>query len=205
MTINDKIRVMGVMPTALHITKISNLRGILSNKGILSRKKVSDFNDISNLGVQEIRSTKIVPATNKVVQDYVPFFLSFKAPMIATLQEQNDELVYIQISLDIFSRIDGCILTDGNAANDNTVFEEFKDTNALNILDLSILYKVRYKDDKEKARKKSAELLIPDFVPQSEFKALIFYSEAGRSQGLEILKNAGINPAIKVFPDYFFY
>lgn len=204
MTIENAIRALGVMPTALHITKISNLKGILSNKGILPRNKVTSFEDISNHGVQEIRSKKVVPTTNNVVHDYVPFFFSFKAPMIATLQEQNDDLVYIQINLDIFSRIAGCFLTDGNATNDNTIFREFKDVDALKILDLSILYKVKYKDDKEKARKKAAELLIPNFVPQNEFIAFIFFSEKGRDRGLEILKNAGISPATKVFPGWFF-
>lgn len=77
MTISDKIWSMGIMPTALHITKISNLSGILSNKGILPRNKVSIFDDISNLGVQEIRSTKNVTTTDKVVHDFVPFFLFF--------------------------------------------------------------------------------------------------------------------------------
>jgi hypothetical protein len=91
-----------------------------------------------------------------------------------------------------------------NATNSNTKFEPFDRPDALKILDLNVLYKVGYSGDKEKSRKKAAELLVPNSVALSEIKTLIFYSPTGRDKGLEIIKDFGIKPAIKVWPKYFF-
>lgn len=66
------------------------------------------------------------------------------------------------------------------------------------------MYKVSYANDSEKSRKKAAEILIPYSVPISEIKTLIFYSESGKDKGLNLIKNSGIKPAIKVWPTYFF-
>ncbi len=206
MTVIEQIKSLNIYPYALHITSISNLTGICSMGGIKSRNEManSSFADISDPSVQGIRAQKVVPQSGLTLHNYIPFFISFKSPMVAMRQDQNEDLVYIQISLDIFMRISGCFLTDGNATNTNTVFEPLTTAEAFKILDLSVLYKVGYGGDKEKARKKSAELLVPYFVPQSEIKALIFYNEAGRDKGLANITNSGIKPAIYVWPKYFF-
>lgn len=206
MTLIERIRSLGLYPYALHLTSISNLEGIVRDGGIYSRSKMKNrsFIDISDPNVQDTRAHKTTPQTNLNLHNYVPFFLSFKAPMVALRQDHNEDLVYIQVSIDIFTRITGCFLTDGNATNSNTKFEPLVSTEAFKILDLSVLYKVAYAGDKEKSRKKAAELLVPDFVPQNEVITLIFYSASGRDKGLEIVADSGINAAIKVWPRYFF-
>ena len=201
----DKIRRLGVYPYAIHLTRIENLRGMCAGGGIMARNCLKqDFLDISEKSVQSKRATKTVLNTGSSLHDYVPFFLSFKAPMVASRQSQSEDLVYLQINLDIFERISGCVLTDGNATNQVTRFDLFDRAEALKILDLSVLYKVSYAGDKEKARKKASELLVPKFVPLSEIHTLIFYSEAGKARGLEILGNSGIVKSVKVWPKYFF-
>lgn len=206
MTTFEQIRALNVFPYAFHITRLENLRGIWETNKLLARNKVGavTFSDISEPSVQEIRARKKVPQSARPLHDYVPFFLTFKAPMVAMRQTQNEDLVYIQVRLDIFTRIKGCFLTDGNATNADTKFEPFDRPDALKILDLSVLYKVSYAGDKEKSRKKAAELLIPDSVPLNEIRTLIFYGPGGRDKGLEILKDFGTKPAIKVWPKYFF-
>jgi hypothetical protein len=206
MTTLDQIRALSFFPYAFHITRIENLRGICDSKKVLARNKIGSitFTDISEPSVQRIRAKKKIPQSGRVLHDYVPFFLTFKAPMVAMRQTQNEEVVYIQIGLDIFTRISGCFIADGNATNSNTKFEPFDRPDALKILDLNVLYKIGYSGDKEKSRKKAAELLVPDSVSLSEIKTLIFYSPAGRDKGLEIIKDFGIKPAIKVWPKYFF-
>jgi ssDNA thymidine ADP-ribosyltransferase, DarT len=206
MTIIDDIRNLNVVPYASHITRIENLEGIFAGKGLKARAQLasSSYADISEPSVQQIRAQKVVPQTGRRLHDYVPFFLTFKAPMVAMRQTQNDDLVYIQVVLDVFTRISGCVLTDGNAASAESKFELFDRVDALKILDLSVLYKVKYRGDKELARKKAAELLVPDFVPLAELRTLIFYSEAGRDKGLSIAKKFGIQISVKVMPRYFF-
>jgi len=202
----DQIRALGVYPYALHITRVENLQGICEAQGLWARNSVveSTFTDISEPSVQDKRAVKIIPQTGRSLHEYVPFFLSFKAPMVASRQSQNDDLVYLQINLDIFTRIQGCVLSDGNATNATTGFELFDRPEVLKILDLSVLYKIDYGGDKERSRKKAAELLVPEFVPLSEIRALIFYSDSGAGKGLEILKDFGINKSIKIWPKYFF-
>ena len=124
--------------------------------------------------------------------------------MVASRQTQNDDLVYLQISLDVFSRIKGCVVTDGNATNTVTKFAPLDEPSDLSILDLSVIYKLGYAGDKERSRKKAAELLVPETVPISEIRSLIFYSESGKRKGLDILKNSGITMNVKVWPKYFF-
>ena len=206
MTAIEQIRALNFLPFALHLTRIENLEGIFHNRGLQSRSSIGQtiFTDISDPSVQGVRARKTVPQTSRGLHDYVPFFLTFKAPMVAMRQAQNEDLVYIQVSLDIFTRISGCVLSDGNATNSITKFEMFDRADALKILDLGVLYKVSYAGDKERARKKAAELLVPDFVPISEFKSLIFYSDGGRDEGLSIIEKFGMRPAIKVLPGYFF-
>src|SRR5438094_229359 len=141
MTVIEQIRALNVLPYALHITRIENLEGICRDHGLQSRTRIDQntFIDISEPSVQEIRARKTIPQTSRCLHDYVPFFLTFKAPMVAMRQTQNEDLVYIQISLDIFTRIEGCVLSDGNATNANTKFELFDRVDALKILDLSVL------------------------------------------------------------------
>lgn len=202
----DEIRSLGIYPYALHLTRIENLSGIFQDQKITARNFLTDrsFADISEKSVQDKRSVKIVPCTGRSLHDYVPFFLSFKTPMVASRQTQNDDLVYLQVSLDIFTRIQGCVVTDGNATNSVTKFAPLNEAKDLSILDLGVLYKLGYAGDKERSRKKAAELLVPDAVPAKEIKSLIFYSESGKAKGLEILKNFGITVGIKVWPKYFF-
>jgi hypothetical protein len=202
----DQIRAIGVYPYALHLTRIENLVGICEAGGIRSRALLADskFSDISEASVQEKRIDKLVPQSSRSLHEYVPFFMSFKAPMVASRQTQNDDLVYLQINLDIFTRSPGCVVTDGNAASTTTKFEPLNAPEALKILDLSVVYKVDYGHDKERSRKKAAELLVPDFVGLSEIRALIFYSESGASKGLDILGKFGISMNAKVWPKYFF-
>ena len=205
-TVLDQIRSLGIYPYALHLTRIENLSGICQDGKITARNFLGgrDFTDISEKSVQEKRSSKLVPCTGRPLHDYVPFFLSFKTPMVASRQTQNDDLVYLHVNLDIFSRVKGCVVTDGNATNAVTKFAKLERPKDLAILDLGVLYKLGSAGDKERSRKKAAELLVPDAVPMAEIKSLLFYSDSGRRKGLEILRNFGITMNTKVWPKYFF-
>ncbi len=195
-----------VYPWALHITRIENLTPIFSSGSLKCRNHpdLKDFVDISEESVQKRRKEKIILDTGKTLFDYVPFFLTYKAPMVSAKRTANNDLVYLQINLDIFAQIPGCILSDGNAANTETKFVKFDTTEALKILDLDVLYKLTYKDDEERKRKKAAELLVPCEVPVSEIWQLAFYSNEGQQKGLALLEKIGKKCASKVAPKWFY-
>ena len=108
--------------SALHVTRIENLEGIFSAGKIFSKNSLGarPFLDVSSAHVQLLRS-KLISTTGKVLHDYVPFYLSFKTPMLSAIRDQNEDLVYIRICLDVFERYPGTILSDGNAASSETV------------------------------------------------------------------------------------
>lgn len=184
----------GLVATALHLTRIENLDGILREGAILSKTGMAgrEFRDISAANVQATRATKRVPCSGRILHDYVPLFVSFKAPMVASLQEQNQRLVYIAFSQCLFQRHPGTIITNGNAASAATVFREFQAIEDLELLDRSIVQKtVGYAGDAEKARKKAAEILVPDRLSVEEIRFLVFFDEAGVAEGLEIAQRHG--------------
>lgn len=197
----------GIVATALHLTKIENLEGIFREGAILSKTRMAGrrFQDISDPGIQETRATKTVPCSGRVLHDYVPLFVSYKAPMVAKLQGENQRLVYIAFSQCIFSRYPGTIITDGNAAAASTVFREFNSIEDLEILDFNIIQKtVGYARDDEKARRKAAEILVPDRLLIEEIRFLTFFDEASRAEGLDISQSCGKNFATLVNKGWFF-
>lgn len=196
-----------IVPTAFHLTRIENLKSIFTDGFIYSKTKMRgrQFTDISNQNVQDIRAQKQIPQSGRILHDYVPLFVSYKAPMVASLQQHNEQLVYLEFSLDLFSRYVGTILADDNAAITNTQFHAFNSIDALTALDFSIIQKtVGYASDSEKARKKSAEVLVPDQISANEIQRLAFFSSTSRAEGCRILKACGKDIATFYRADWFF-
>jgi len=101
----------GVFPGAMHITRIENLTAIFESGKLQCRRLLGkeEFLDISEPSAQDKRRNKKVLGTDLTLFDYVPFFLTYKAPMVSAKRTENKDLVYLRINLDVFSRLKGCV------------------------------------------------------------------------------------------------
>jgi len=197
-----------LFPYACHVTHIDNLSGIIKKGFLLSKKRLDaagvNYEDISDSGIQDKRSQIIVPGTSRNLHEYVPFFFTYKAPMIAKRQSENENLVYLQVSLDILQR-NGVAITDGNATSRKSEVRLFTDLRDLAILDLSILQKsIRYAADDEKKRKKAAEILVPDKLEWGSIERLICFNEAAKTRVLSVLSAFGMTIEVWIKKDWFY-
>ncbi len=102
------------------ITHIDNMKSIMRH-GIVSRnlakKKMLNFSDISEEGVQDRRSGKKVPGTNKVLHDYANLYFDAHNPMLSARRSKNNEICVLRIKSDVLD-LNGVIVTDKNAARE---------------------------------------------------------------------------------------
>lgn len=150
------------------ITHIDNMKSIMRH-GIVSRnfakKKMLNFSDISEEGVQSRRSGKKVPGTNKVLHDYANLYFDAHNPMLSARRSKNDELCVLRIKSDVLD-LNDVIVTDKNAAREcwfKTVAE------GLPFLDKDEVYATFWLNDDywEQERLKGikcAEVLVPNEI-----------------------------------------
>ncbi len=156
-----------------YVTHINNLPSILQY-GILCRNEVLkqklDFKDISDPSVQRWR---------RWTHNYVPLFLVDNTPMLyVCCQKYPNEIILLEIDLTI-ADTKGVRFSDGNIASCETkVYENPRD---LVNLDWKIILDRRGAFGKEWKRKRSAELLVPQRVPQ-EFVRCIHFARLGQEK-----------------------
>ncbi len=150
------------------ITHFDNIESI-TRHGIVSRnlakKKMLNFNDISEEGVQDRRSGKKVPGTNKVLHDYANLYFDAHNPMLSARRSKNNEICVLRIKSDVLD-LNDVIVTDKNAAREcwfKTVAE------GLQFLDRDEVYATFWLNDDywEQERLKGikcAEVLVPNEI-----------------------------------------
>jgi len=150
------------------ITHFDNIESI-TRHGIVSRnlakKKMLNFNDISEEGVQDRRSGKKVPGTNKVLHDYANLYFDAHNPMLSARRSKNNEICVLRIKSDVLD-LNDVIVTDKNAAREcwfKTVAE------GLPFLDRDEVYAAFWLNDDywEQERLKGikcAEVLVPNEI-----------------------------------------
>jgi hypothetical protein len=83
-----------------YITPINNVPSIIEY-GILSRNKIIRDNisshDISEEGVQDIRSGKKIPGTKNELHDYANLYFDAHNPMLSKRRLQNSEICVIRM------------------------------------------------------------------------------------------------------------
>lgn len=183
------------------MTHLSNLDSILSSKSISSKNKLaldnSSYKDISNQSVQDGRSKIVIPCTGKELHEYVPFYWGKKTPMVAVLQEQNEDLIFLQLNADLLEDYD-CVITDGNARTVGTSFREFGDISDLEILDPKSINTVKYASESEIKRKKQSEVLVHNFIGLEHLKCIICYSHAVKSKVEALISTHGVKCGVYV-------
>ena len=184
-----------------HITYIKNLPGILK-EALLCHNKVKEYHDISNLEIQGARHYKRIPLYPKLtLHDCVPLFVAPKPPMLSALREQQPEIIYLHVGPQVLT-LSQVVFTDGNARSNVTRFYNRLDD--LRYLDWEILRAHYWGSDdpakhKENKRQRSAEVLIPGFIPSSYIQCITVMTPDTRLRALKIVKEA--NKEIRVTID----
>lgn len=85
------------------MTHRKNLDSILKDGAIYSTTRMSSrsFISIANELVQNRRSEVTIAASGRRLHDYVPLYFGNRTPMIASLQDQNEEIMFFRFSLEI--------------------------------------------------------------------------------------------------------
>ncbi len=186
------------LPPIYHVTHLNNLSGI-SECGILSHEQVPKKNlshtDISNGSVQQKRD-KVEPIFNRCLHDYVPTYFNPRNPFqYAQEPKMWDQLAILQISYDVFKKVD-FVICDGNAASHTTCFSG--KLKSIEKLPWDVLKDNRqYWPDKIDGRRKiCAECLIypsikQKYIAKIHFRSLRYDREFSRF-GFEIAHTPGL-------------
>ncbi|MDD5024855.1 MAG: DUF4433 domain-containing protein [Methanoregula sp.] len=163
-----------------HITHYSNLSKIIHSDRMLSSNELSRLRatptNIGHTSLKYRRSLHSVPISpNGTLNDYVPFFLGSRPPMIIAIAKGSvtdyhgtqREIIYIVSSTQKIVDA-GCTwcFTDGHAVEAMT--EYYNDLQSLEELDWDAIGAFDFRptaDDPDKYRKKQAEFLVHGNVP----------------------------------------
>lgn len=105
-----------------HMTHINNLSGILTH-GLRAHNNPFKKVDISNHLVNHRRSA-CEPIYGRPIHDYVPFYFNARNAMLYRNQKQfGDAVILLGFNKQLVEK-DGMVLTNGNAACDNTLFSD---------------------------------------------------------------------------------
>lgn len=187
------------------MTHVDNLRSILEAKELRSYNLMRNHNykNLANDDVQAGRAAIIVPVTQLPLHDYVPLYLGFKTPMVATNQNHNEDILFLRFSLDILSTKDS-VICDGNARSLTSKFYLFNGPDTFSSIDISAVKSVKYARDPELKRKKQAEVLILNRLPIAQMHDIVCYSESAKTRILAILNEFGINKLVNVNKGWYF-
>ncbi len=145
---------------------IANLGSILEH-GVLSHDRAKKVRHISaaSASVQAGRAAKSVPGGRRL-HEYACLFFDARTPMMYSLLPHIDKLVVLSIDPAVIG-IEGVVVTDGNARSTRTRF--MAPAAGIATLDEAFLFAQYWTDEDaakrdEKARRRAAEVLVPDRV-----------------------------------------
>jgi len=157
-----------------HMTNIHNLENIMEY-GLLSHEDAHycglALRDISNQSVQVRRSSKLIMGIP--LHRYVCFYFSPRNPMLYTLKDHQQDIVFIGVSPQLLLYPD-TVFSDGNAASNDTVF--YMNTSSLDYLPWNIINSVYWNDHADGKRIKCAEILVPARVAIQNIIKFFFYN-----------------------------
>ena len=207
----DKIWVFRIIP-------IQNLGHILRD-GLYCKnagRKDAGFVTIGNreiISERDVRIVKCYPDT--VVNDYVPFYFSFRTPMLYNIITglgvnaiPQKDIIYICCKLSelVKSDFQWCF-TDGNAAKKITRYST-KLSN-LELLDWRSIRTTDFRDenadgDEDRIRKKHSEFLIKDFVPSYCINKIVVLNNEMKEQVEGIIGEFHSSIEVIISTDFYF-
>lgn len=189
-----------------HITHIRNLISILES-GLLARNEIdsSRYYDISDQQIQNKRHVKKANhLQEKSLHDFVPLFFAIRPPMLYSIRDCQDELLYLHIRPEIISH-PFIMFTDGNATSKKT--KQFTNLDDLELIDWALLRKSYWGASdpaihRENKRKRSAEILIPTRVDPSmifmisskteEIRRIVSATVIAKNMEIDVRNNPGL-------------
>lgn len=191
----------------MNITHLSNLPSIIQN-GLLSYNIAQSYEhqSIALENVQARRHLKRV-TNGLLLHDYASLYFDARNPMLFYLKNHPEkvdieELCVLIVDSDVVE-FDGTVITDGNAASGITKFlPPAEGIETINFQDVFAKY---WNDDdpfvkEEKARKRCAEVLVPNNIPYDYILGAIVPSLQTKQKMLEM----GFDKRIKVSEEMFF-
>jgi hypothetical protein len=185
-----------------YITPIANVASILLH-GLLShhRAKTVSHRSVAMEQIQQKRRQKCVPG-GRPLHDYVNLCFHARNPMLYKLRGEHETLCGLRVSAEVLD-LPGVIITDGNAASKWTRFDPSPD--GLERLSRDEVFAEWWTDPNpiekwEKARKRCAEVLVPDRVDAAWIRGAYVSCESARQK----LMAAGFRLPIAIDGPLFF-
>lgn len=179
-----------------YITHVKNLPSIL-DKGILAHAKIEELGVLStpiyNQEIVNNRKEKFTP-NRKSLWDYANLYFQPRNPMMYRIvhEKAKEDLVVVGVRKRVLQEQD-VVITDGNAANDPTLFYSQSEG-------LAVLYKQRrviqsdwWNDGDGSKRKIMAECLVPDQVKPEHIDSLFVANDTTRDRVKLIVGNRQIH------------
>lgn len=200
---------------AYQFTMLDNLDSIIEH-GLLSTNIKKERNiihkDISEQGIQDRRSTMLVPCSdNKVVHDYIPFYFAKRTPMqLGVINSKNIDqylLIFFAIPIEVIDNLEGVIFTDASANTDIPPKFFNKDNSAsLESLNWDIIDNNKWKQDTDhKRHQKMAELLIPNVLDTLNIDHIIVWNQSVKEYIQKLFETKGKTPPKIMFNNYHYY
>lgn len=193
--LTGKTSVYNIMP-------LENIPSVLQH-GIVCYEQMqkSSHSSIAMDAVQAKRGKVVIP-NGYPLHQYANLYFSYHNPMLYKRQKLADELCILAISTKAMD-IEGCILTDRNAATSLVRF--FTPAEGLEKLDFEKIHARFWTDtnpfiQREKKAIKCAEILIPHSVSPDYIEAACVVSDEAK----ERLCGYGFDRKIVVFPQVFY-
>ncbi|AFZ34936.1 Appr-1-p processing domain protein [Stanieria cyanosphaera PCC 7437] len=179
-----------------YITHIENLPSILQ-KGILSHKKVDElgvsYTPIYDSTIVSKRKDKSTPERNSL-WEYANLYFQPRNPMMYRVVNEKDkrDIAVVGVKPEVLN-ISGCMISDGNAANDPTNFFSLKE--GLKILNQQwkIIQSDWWKEDDGSKRKIMAECLIPEQISPSLIHSIFVADHKAKERVEQIIGSAKIS------------
>lgn len=192
-----------------HLTHVSNLPGILTERAIVSG--ASARLDLSPAELRDERAELSIPGTAEAhLTDYVPFFLSPEAGLWQSLRsgrehprlsvaarraEPFDFVFLVSTVRHIVSADPGFVLADGTVEGAATRFATTREDAE------RMLYRLRAEADNE--RLLNAELLVSGRLPLESVTLIGVANDKVRASVRGMLAGSEFTPKISVYPPWF--
>jgi len=200
------------------IVAIENLATDLKNGLYAKNSAKSDLKRVT-IGSKEIinsrdqRIVKCYPET--VVNDYVPFYFSFRTPMLYNIvtglgvqRKEQKDIIYLCCKLeDLATQEFQWCFTNANAAEKITKF--YNELKHLDKIDWRSIETTDFRNnnadgDEDRIRKKHAEFLVMDHVPKQKIKGIAVLNAAVKKRVDEIVSVSKLQIEVKVKPNFYF-
>lgn len=185
-----------------NIMPFENIPSVVEH-GILSFNQTRHFmhTSIALNSVQERRNSVYIP-NGGALHDYANLYFTHHNPMMYKRRTIADEICVLAIHPEVLY-LEGCILSDRNAATDLARF--YTPEEGLNSIDFSLVFARSWTDNDpyvfaNKRAIKCAEILVPECIPYDYIIGAYVVSEEAESK----LESLGFDKQIVIKPEVFY-